>query len=471
MLRTLAILLFITLFTGCSGGSEESGISVPPSNTSAGSNTSSITINDSLAPANGTYGENSSLNFQIEYSGNVFVQGNISIDISIGGIVKKAIYQSGSGTASIEFSYLIQAGDNDSDGISLVGAVINLNGGSLKDENDLDLELGLGSQFSNLNSILVNSSTPGPNQVTNLTTAPTTSDTSVSLSWSKPNDNGSTINQYIVQYRLTGSQSWIQYSPSPSINSLTITGLAANTSYDFRVAASNGILGPYSDISSFEAFNIMSLNPIAWLDATDINGDGSSLADGSLVSAWVDKSGIATDAVEAEVIKQPTYQENVINGLPAVYFNNLDRGLEGTFERTVNAGLTIFVVGYFDSSKTDKCIFEFYKDNNRAFFIDRRFAGNSYFSPALTKGSFKVWRVEDSGTVSSVYENDSPIQSNTNNTFNTSFTGTGSYVLGDDKTGGNRMTGYIAEFLVFDGILTNGDAADVENYLNQKWGL
>lgn len=469
-MNKIILVLFLFSFFSCSKGSEEESTLAPPP-ASAESSNSSISIDSSLPPANGTYGENGELIFQLNYSGIVLVTGSPTLSLNIGGTSVQATYQSGSGTSSIEFHFTISAGLVDNDGISLIGASINLNGGSLEDADNKNIDTNLGSHFSNLIGVQVNTSQLAPGQVMNLTTAPTTNDTTVSLSWGVPNNNGTPITHYIVQYKEAGTSIWQQYNPSPSVNSLTVNGLEAGTTYDFRVAASNGVLGPYSNPASFASFNILDLNPIAWLDATDLNGDGSSTPDDTKIQAWVDKSGTATDATENDVNKQPVLKHNIINGLPAVYFNNLDRGLQGTFNRAINAGLTIFVVGFFESSQSDKCIFEFYQGSARAFFIDRRYAGNTTFSPNLTKGSFKQWRVEDSGTISSVYENGSPILTNSVNTFNTSFTGTGNYVLGDDSTGGNRMVGYIAEFLIFDGVLTAGDSLVVEDYLNQKWGL
>lgn len=86
-----------------------------------------------------------------------------------------------------------------------------------------------------------------PGAPTALTVSGSTA-TSISLSWTAPS-TGSTPSSYVVQYRVSPSGTWTTWSPAPSTNSVTVTGLTTGTAYDFQVAATNsGGTGIFSSI-------------------------------------------------------------------------------------------------------------------------------------------------------------------------------------------------------------------------------
>ncbi|MCB0425570.1 MAG: fibronectin type III domain-containing protein, partial [Mangrovimonas sp.] len=80
-------------------------------------------------------------------------------------------------------------------------------------------------------------------------TAEVTSSTSISLVWQAPQyDGGSTISDYIIQYKLNNDSTWVELNDGTSTNlSATIPGLSPGQNYDFRVSAvnSNGA-GPFA---------------------------------------------------------------------------------------------------------------------------------------------------------------------------------------------------------------------------------
>ncbi len=431
-----------------------------------------LPVSSILMPVNGTYGIDGVIEFTLSWDEAMDVSGVPRLPLDVGGSTRYANYVSGTGSQHLAFQYVVQAGDADLDGIS-TGGTLELNGGSIEGAvSSNPALLDVSAELGSLASVMVDTSSPPPDKVMNLVSAPSTNNTALNLSWAIPADNGQAITHYVVQYREQGQSLWSNLSPNPSLNSATLTGLTANVTYEIRVAASNGALGPYSDIDTEEIFDIMGFSPIAWLDSTDILGDGSVPTDGSLVSTWVDKTASAQSATEADPAKQPVYQHDVQNGLPAVRFVDLDRGLQGTFTRNNGTDLTIIIVGQYDNGLTDKCMFEFIGPGGaRAFFIDRRYAANTFYSPALTKGSFNIWRIENSGAFATVTENTNTQIYNNATHFNTDFTGTGNYYLGDDSTGNNRMTGFIGEILIFDSALSPADITKIESYLKNKWGL
>jgi hypothetical protein len=433
-------------------------------------------ITSFIEPANATYADGGGeLLFQVNFSELVNITGSPRISINLGGTTVYADYKSGSGSTGLEFSYLVQSGDNDLDGITLNSNSIELNGGTINAADGDNSGLEFSSFIDSMASILVNTSSgiTAPNSVTGVSTAPTTTNTSLAVSWSIPSNNGTAIINYAVQYRQQGQSSWITVNPAPTTSATVIAGLTAAITYEVRVAANNGLLGGYSSVSTAEIFDIISLNPIAWLSATNITNGGSEPSDGEKIGNWADLTGAATDATESNTANQPTYKTNVQNGLPAVYFDGtLAKGLEGTFVRTNNAGLTIILVGKFNNTAR-RAFFEFYRVGGgaRGFFFTYGYQASS--SKGLDNTQFNVWSAYDTGTQSTLWENGVNKYTNMNNYSgfpSTAFTGNGAYVLGDDQTGGDQLNGYIGEFLVFDRHLTTPELTTLQTYLKNKWG-
>ncbi len=74
-----------------------------------------------------------------------------------------------------------------------------------------------------------------PIQITDLVATP--GDGQVTLSWTIPDDGGAEIVDYLIKYRITGSEdgaTTFEHDPFTT-NSITITGLTNDTSYDFGV--------------------------------------------------------------------------------------------------------------------------------------------------------------------------------------------------------------------------------------------
>ncbi len=77
-----------------------------------------------------------------------------------------------------------------------------------------------------------------PSAITTLTG--TSLDEQVALSWSAPDDGGSSITDYVVQYKVVGAGSYTTFSDGTSTSaSATVTGLTNGTSYQFNVYAVN----------------------------------------------------------------------------------------------------------------------------------------------------------------------------------------------------------------------------------------
>nr|MBI1229543.1 T9SS type B sorting domain-containing protein [Cytophagales bacterium] len=82
-------------------------------------------------PADRTYVAGETLDFTVNFSEAVVVNGNPEISLTLGSTTRVAGYGSGSGTSSLVFSYTIQSGDLDDNGIAV--ASLSLNGGTIRD--------------------------------------------------------------------------------------------------------------------------------------------------------------------------------------------------------------------------------------------------------------------------------------------------------------------------------------------------
>ncbi|RBL89745.1 T9SS type B sorting domain-containing protein [Chitinophaga flava] len=118
-------------------------------------------------PANGYYNATNTLVFTVEFNQPVTTIGIPSLPVIIGTNTVNAIYVGGSGTNILSFSYTVQNGDMDMDGIDL-GTALLLNGGSIKNAAGLDAILTLNG-VQNTHQVNVNTNHP---TVTVTTTAP-----------------------------------------------------------------------------------------------------------------------------------------------------------------------------------------------------------------------------------------------------------------------------------------------------------
>lgn len=111
-----------------------------------------LVITSSSTPTNGTYTPGQVLNFALTFSEAVNVTGSPRFALTIGANTRYATYSSGSGTATLTFSYTVQAGDIDNNGI-VVSPLIDLNGGIIK--NAANITAALEFPETNTSSVLI----------------------------------------------------------------------------------------------------------------------------------------------------------------------------------------------------------------------------------------------------------------------------------------------------------------------------
>lgn len=109
-------------------------------------------------PADGSYGEGDTLTFTVTFNENVTVTGSDSVlELTIGSTAREATFASSSSN-SITYSYMVQPGETDANGIA-IGA-INLNTSTVKDGASNDVDLSLGGHVPSTAGVLVDTTAP-----------------------------------------------------------------------------------------------------------------------------------------------------------------------------------------------------------------------------------------------------------------------------------------------------------------------
>lgn len=237
-------------------------------------------------PANGTYKAGDNLDFTVNFSGNVAVTGTPQLSAIIGNSTKTADYIGGSKTSVLVFRYIVQAGDNDSDGVTVNG--LSLNSGTIKNTAGSDANLMI-NNIEPTAGVFVDTEPP--------TWADTYPKTGTTMSGSielkvKTNESG---NAYIVCL-LSGSQapsvqqvkegkdasgvdsaanlkgSAVLTANNESI--LNITGLSSGTNYDLYFVAEDSLENLQTTAAKCTV-SVISDCPLIYKESKKIdNGDG-----------------------------------------------------------------------------------------------------------------------------------------------------------------------------------------------------
>jgi hypothetical protein len=141
-MKIFLISSLIFILTACSDNSSDvSGLISTASESIPSSDTTAPILISSNNPISGTYIYENSISFTFDFDEAVFVSGSPQVEITIDGVSKFASLDSGDGTTSLTFSYIVEEAQTDLDGVEY--QAIYLNGGEIKDaaNNFADLSL------------------------------------------------------------------------------------------------------------------------------------------------------------------------------------------------------------------------------------------------------------------------------------------------------------------------------------------
>jgi hypothetical protein len=104
-------------------------------------------------------------------------------------------------------------------------------------------------------------------------------------------------------------------------------GLQTNLPVSHPYRRRNPLILPAVALNSLPQLKEATFNPrtisacVMWLDATDLNGNGTQLRNGSFVSTWVDKSGSGNNATTFNNLFPTFFSRSIYTKLPFVQFN------------------------------------------------------------------------------------------------------------------------------------------------------
>jgi len=231
-----------------------------------------------------------------------------------------------------------------------------------------------------------------------------------------------------------------------------------------------------------------------WLRA---NAGTSTTTNGVAISTWNDQSGNANDVTQANIAQRPLYNTNVMNGYPAIQFDNNSAAGQNDFLSGVDAatldntnGLTIFTVTRMNNLGNARSIiakrtnvgvnqaymFFYYTTNYMWLDVvsnDNRFNTNP---TAYSPGTNYILDFHFDGTLAAA----SRVKIYTNHSLTTTSTESATtipdyaspFIVGSTHVGDNRpFGGYIAEIIIFRTALGTASRIIIDNYLAAKYGI
>jgi hypothetical protein len=230
-------------------------------------------------------------------------------------------------------------------------------------------------------------------------------------------------------------------------------------------------------------FNINTLTKtrlLCWFDANDINGDKSNLANGTEIDTWFDKSGNKLNARKQNASK-PKVLANNVNGKSVL-------DLRGNTQFEVDFGLTtgaytIFTVQYSKgrgewqrlihggNMSRDGLLYYGYRGDNQEWTTMTGNGGWAWGTQQPIQKPFDKWSIAD--IVVNVSNNTElpSINGITQNSKTNPMSGLNGIIIGSHHGGGgNFWQGYVAEVLVYDGVVNEQDRQIIQGYLAWKWG-
>jgi len=224
----------------------------------------------------------------------------------------------------------------------------------------------------------------------------------------------------------------------------------------------------------------------AWFDAAQISG----LSDSDPVATWPDKSGQGRDATEAT--NRPAYKTNILNGLPAVLFDNTNDILQtASVDMSGLSKLSIASVFSLNGAAADRMVMEYGASYSTIGWwaltpeaatgkVNLITGNNTPFSSYQTDRVVSTTPVVLAGLIDRTLSSDE-VSLYTNGTLegsrpyngNTSggFAAATPLKLGARASGVLPMNGYFYEAAVYPESLSAAHFANVVAWLQQKWNV
>lgn len=235
-----------------------------------------------------------------------------------------------------------------------------------------------------------------------------------------------------------------------------------------------------------------SANNAFWIKA---DAGTSSTTNGTPISSWNDQSGNGNDMLQSTATQQPSFATNVINGYPAIQFDNIantnDKMIGPDADNLDNTtGYTFFMVSRPQNADAaarvivskrvgvgiDQSFMHFFYSGNN-FYTDIQTNDNRYSTTAsfAANTNYLITQKFD-GTLASASRCKTYVAGSLDKTATETNSlvpnNTSSIVIGStDPTDGRPFGGYIAEVIIYRTALTDAQRIIVDNYLSAKYNI
>ena len=278
------------------------------------------TIVSVTKPVDGLKKVGEELKFTVNFSERVFVTGNPSLSLQIGGKTAPATYVSGTSTTALVFSYTIVSGDEDLNGVTFASTSVLLGSGTIKDEANNDASLAFAPPA--MTGVLVDASSPAALSVTPPLPGIYTTGADAKLEF--------TVNFSDVVNVVTAGG-----TPSMPI---TIGGITRQARYDAALSSGSNAVFSYTIVAGDSATGLAGSVTVGAAIALnggtirDINGNDASL---TLPATTV--SNVVVNRIAATVVATPkTYKLGDVIELTATFTQPVNVVGAATIQGTVN---------------------------------------------------------------------------------------------------------------------------------------
>jgi len=197
-----------------------------------------------------------------------------------------------------------------------------------------------------------------------------------------------------------------------------------------------------------------------WVDATDVNGDGTAYTNNTLVSTWSNKSSSGIEVKQTNSSYQPTYLNN------GILFNKTT-GFTTTYKTSSNE--TVFAVLTANSNILMNILYPSVA-GNRTLSIQSSKLNTTTTSGGLGNGNISVSNITLITTLNNTTNIFHYINGNSNSGGTSGTTpNTGTTYIGIDDTYNAGFIGTINELIIYNTALSTSDRQDIEEYLTKKW--
>lgn len=226
--------------------------------------------------------------------------------------------------------------------------------------------------------------------------------------------------------------------------------------------------------SSFAPTDITGLK--LWLKAdtglyqerTGASATTPASADADPVGSWLDQSGQANHITAASDARRPALKLAIQNGLPVVRFDGVDDYLNRATTPSLAPDRTVFLVAKTPNAAGFLCSSQFGTELD-AFYHSSATTGRWEVTPQLLWTASNAWRVltlSTTATTAAVRRNGAAHASAGGKSPSTA----AGFLIGGSTYLNYGATDY-AEVLAYTPGLTSDQIAQVESYLNTRWGV